>query len=116
LGATDKFGNITIARGLSSADRATTLRHELVHRFFSPRQGTALAEARANFGIAAYNRSQLVRFTEEALAEGIATGSIRAGLAHPLAGAYGITAVGLGTEAGLYFGGLGGVIYLGASQ
>jgi hypothetical protein len=110
-GSTNKFGNVTIARGLSSAERSATLRHELVHRFFSPQAGTAFAEARANMGIWAYENSQLVRYTEEALAEGIATGSVRAGLAYPLLGGYDLTVGGVCLEGGLYVGGVGGAIY-----
>jgi RHS repeat-associated protein len=116
LGATDKYGNITLARGLSNAERASTLRHELVHRFLSPRQGGAVAEARANFGIAAYRRSQLVRYAEEALAEGIATRSVKAGLKFPLQGGYGIGAPRLLAESLAYFGGIGAAIYAGSTQ
>jgi hypothetical protein len=48
----------------------------------------------------------LVRYLEEALAETVATGSLRTGLKFPLTG-YGITLGQLLGEAALYFGGLG---------
>ena len=98
LGSTDPIGNITIQRGLSGAELRQTLDHERVHRFFSPFQG-AFAKLRAQFNIAGYNNSQLLRFTEEAIAEGYSTGSVQKGILHPLVNGYDITAKGLAAEA-----------------
>jgi hypothetical protein len=39
LGVTDKFGNITIQPGLTEQALRETVRHEGVHRFFSPQRG-----------------------------------------------------------------------------
>lgn len=114
-GTTDKFGNIKIARGLSAAERSETIRHELVHRFFSPQAGTAFAEERAGFGMWAYGKSSLVKYTEEAIAEGIAKGSIRAGLVYPITAGY-VTTGGVCLEGGIYFGTIGSALYLGATQ
>jgi hypothetical protein len=103
-GSTDKFGNITIQRGLSMMERRLTLRHEMVHRFFSPRPGSFLAEARANVGMWAYNNLDLVRYTEEALAEGYSLRSLSKGVRYPLAGGYSLTNYRLAIEAGLFLG------------
>jgi hypothetical protein len=109
LGTTDKFGNITIKPGLSGRELIETVRHEGVHRFFSPKSGP-LKELRADIGMAAYRRSHLVRYAEEAIAETIGTGSLRRGLALPLHG-YGISTTRLATEAVGYIGITAGAAY-----
>jgi YD repeat-containing protein len=86
LGATDMLGNIIIKRGLTGPSLAITLRHEGVHRFFSPKTPGPFQMARARVGQWGYNTSHLLRYTEEALAEGIATRSLRKGLAFPMHG------------------------------
>jgi RHS repeat-associated protein len=109
LGATDKFGNITIRPGLSPKDFTETLRHETVHSVMSPRQGTFLASFRADLRMAGYRYSNALRYTEEALAEGYATKSVAQGLRFPFVGGY-------VTPAGLLFEGLvigNGPTYLG---
>jgi len=111
LGATDKFGNITIKPGLSGKDLIETVRHEGVHRFFSPKSGP-LMELRANIGMEAYGRSNLVRYAEEAIAETIGSGSLTKGLTFPLQG-YNISKVGLTAETAGYIGTTSGVAHAG---
>lgn len=88
LGTTDKFGNITIRPGLTGKVLDETVAHESVHRLLSPRATSVLGELRADLGMAAYQRSHLVRFIKEAAAETWATGSLRQGLAFPLREGY----------------------------
>lgn len=71
LGKTDPYGAITIARNQSMSEQRVTLFHELVHRYFSPRTGP-LRQIRAELNWSAYSRSALLRYLEEALAEGYA--------------------------------------------
>jgi hypothetical protein len=108
LGSTDKFGNITIQNGLSGRPLLETVRHEKVHAFLSPKQGTLFAEARANFGMFGYNNSSLLRYIEEAAAETVGTGSLYQGLKFPVTHGY-VTHGNVLLEAGAYSGG----IYLG---
>lgn len=85
LGTTDAYGTIEIARNQSLSEQRITLFHELVHRYFSPRVGP-LRQLRAELKISSYSRSALLRYLEEALAEGY--GLLRVnGLAQAL-GAY----------------------------
>ncbi len=87
-GETDPFGRITIAREgyvsvpgpngptavwtkFTAEEKYLTILHEMVHRFFSPRFGTLL-EFRASAGMTAYQRLYLLKYLEEALAEGYA--------------------------------------------
>ena len=69
LGETTAYGEITVARNQSLTEQRLTLFHELVHRFFSPRIGP-LRQLRAELNMSAYSRSALLRYLEEALAEG----------------------------------------------
>lgn len=69
LGGTDAYGVITIARNQSLTEQRITLFHELVHRYFSPRIGP-FRKLRAELNMSAYSRSALLRYLEEALAEG----------------------------------------------
>jgi hypothetical protein len=110
LGTTDKFGNITVQPGLSGRQLDETVRHEAVHRFFSPRPGGLIQEVRADLGIGAYQRSALVRYLEEGLAEGFATRSLRVGLRYPVEAGY-ATANQVLIEAGLYAGGSSAAAY-----
>jgi hypothetical protein len=71
LGKTSTYGVITIARNQSLTEQRLTLFHELVHRFLSPRTGP-FRQIRAEIGISGYARSALLRYLEEALAEGFA--------------------------------------------
>jgi len=71
LGETDAYGTISVARNQSLTEQRLTLLHELVHRYFSPRVGP-LRRLRAELNMSAYERSALLRYLEEALAEGYA--------------------------------------------
>jgi len=84
-GMTDKFGNITIRPGLAGKELWETVRHESVHRFFSPKSGP-FRKLRANLGYFGYGKSQLIRYTEEAIAETVATRSLLKGLSFPTVG------------------------------
>lgn len=90
----------------------STLRHESVHAWFSPRGNSPIATFRQNLGQAGYDRSQLLRFTEEAIAETCASRSLIQGIRHPLVNGYGITTGGLLLEGGLLGGGVAGGGYL----
>jgi len=69
LGETSPYGVIQVARNQPLTQQRAVLFHELVHRFFSPRFGP-FRQLRAEINIAAYNRSALLRYLEEAMAEG----------------------------------------------
>lgn len=71
LGTTDAYGAISIARNQSLGEQQLTLYHELVHRWFSPRMGP-FRQLRAQVAISGYNRSSILMYLEEALAEGYA--------------------------------------------
>ncbi|WPH12103.1 hypothetical protein [Variovorax paradoxus] len=85
LGSTGVFGEISVARNQSLTEQRLTLFHELVHRYFSPRMGP-LRQLRAQMSWSAYSRSALLRYLEEALAEGYGQLKVH-GLAQAL-GAY----------------------------
>jgi hypothetical protein len=107
LGVTDRYGNITIRPGLTGQMLQETVAHEGVHRFFSPRNTGPINRFRALVGEQAYGRSHLVRYIEEGLAEGIATGSLRTGLTYPVRAGY-VTPGRTLLEGGLYLGGTSG--------
>jgi hypothetical protein len=69
LGITDEYGEIIVSRDQSLTEQRITLYHELVHRFFSPKTGP-LRRLRAEANISGYMKSALLRYLEEALAEG----------------------------------------------
>ena len=71
MGITDEYGNIIISSALDADEARITLDHELVHRFFSPKFGPFL-RLRARVGISGYMRSAMLRYLEEAMAEGYA--------------------------------------------
>ncbi|HKU41438.1 MAG TPA: hypothetical protein VJR89_24945 [Polyangiales bacterium] len=71
LGTTVAYGGIQISRNQSLTEQRATLFHELVHRYFSPRTGP-LRQLRAEISYYAYLRSPLLRYLEEAMAEGYA--------------------------------------------
>jgi hypothetical protein len=110
LGETDPFGNITIRPGLTRQALIDTVRHESVHRFFSPRYGP-LRELRADIGMLGYERSHLLRYLEEALAETYATRSLLQGLRHPLNGGYDLCVWRIALEGGGYVVIVGGTAY-----
>jgi hypothetical protein len=67
-GFTTKFGDITYSTQGSATDVALVRHHEQVHSWLSPRF-SLLRNFRADLAMAAYRRSSLLRFLEEALAE-----------------------------------------------
>jgi hypothetical protein len=69
LGTTDAYGAISIARNQSISEQQLTLYHELVHRWFSPKMGP-FRQLRAQLAMSGYNRSSILMYLEEALAEG----------------------------------------------
>src|SRR5262249_27279829 len=94
-------GHITIQRGLTGQDLVETLRHETVHSVISQALGRG-SGARGWL----YGKSSVVRYAEEALAEGYATRSLSRGLAFPLTNGY-VSPWGLGIEVGGILAGLG---------
>ena len=99
--------------GLSRAEQVATLQHESVHAFLSPSGSGPVATLRQNIGQWGYDNSQLLRFTEEAIAETYSSGSLLQGLRHPLVNDYNITAGGLLRESGAAGAGLFGAGYFG---
>ena len=114
LGYTTPSGQIFLRPGLTPAEAASTLRHESLHAFLSVPNSAPLAAARQNLGMWGYNNSHLLRFTEEALAEGYATRSLMLGIRHPIINGYGISLPRLVGETAVVGGVVGGGIYLGA--
>jgi len=70
-GYADAYGNIVINTRLPLNEQKITLLHELVHRFFSPRI-SLFRKIRAELKMSAYQKSALLRYVEEVLAEGYA--------------------------------------------
>lgn len=68
-GTTDAYGTLQVARDQSLSEQRVTLFHELVHRYFAPRTGP-FRQLRASLHMTGYVRSALLRYVEEALAEG----------------------------------------------
>jgi RHS repeat-associated protein len=94
LGSTDEFGRITVQQGLTGQTLRETVRHETVHSVLTPRNPALAART-----VAAYERSHLWRYTEEALAEGYGAGSLIHGLRFPLQGGYGLSPLRIAAEA-----------------
>ena len=117
-GLTYEYGSIEISRDQSLTEQRLTLLHELVHRYFVPRTGP-WRKLRAELRLSAYARSALMKYLEEALAEGYAqlrvngfAAGLRA-LRFPLVGGY-VTVAQLAAE-GLALGTLslgGGLFYV----
>jgi RHS repeat-associated protein len=101
IGTTSAIGDITVAPGLSGKALQETIQHEGVHRLLSPLYGPMwLRQARGAFSMAAYNKSQLLRGSEEFMAEFYATGRLRDSV--KLLGKYGVSAKGYALELGAY--------------
>jgi hypothetical protein len=111
-GVTLPNGQVILQQGLSRAEQATTLAHESVHSFLTPRSGPFVG-FRQQLGQFAYDNSQLVRFSEEVAAQTYATGSLRLGIQHGFNPYYQISIGGLATEGAVYGGAVGGGFYLG---
>ena len=89
---------------------AEVISHEGVHRLLSARSGLWVS-FRQRWAERFYLNSHLLRYTEEALAETIATVSLRRGLAFPFTHGYGISGFRLAAEAGGAGVGYGGMLY-----
>ncbi len=93
LGTTSAYGDIAIDNSLSESESRITLDHELVHRYFSPKFGP-FRRLRASVRISGYVRSAMLKYLEEAMAEGYA--QVRAhglqgvitGIRWPIVGGY----------------------------
>jgi len=98
------------------------LYHEQVHSFFTPKG--PLSEVRANISMGAYNKSHLLRYTEEALAESVSQlrtrgqtgvgilGNLWEGLLLPLNPSYNLKRSRILLEAALYGGTIVGTSYV----
>lgn len=113
LGYTTPSGDVFLQSGLSRAEQVSTLRHESVHAFLSPSGSGPVTTFRQGLGQWGYDNSQLLRYSEETMAETYGSGSLLQGLRHPLVNGYGITPGGLLLEGGVVGGGLFGAGYLG---
>ena len=111
LGYTRPDGSIFLQPGLTRADQRHVLRHESVHAFFSPRGSGRLTRFRQTMGQCGYDNSQLLRFTEEAIAETYGSGSIMQGLSHPIRNPYGLSGSGLIIETSIYGTSVTGGVY-----
>jgi RHS repeat-associated protein len=106
--AGDIFINPAVKQGSPLFNWA--LKHEGVHRFLTPRSGLFVS-ARQTVRRVLYQRSHLLKYTEEVWAETAASGSLRTGLAYPFKHptVYGIKGYRLVLEGGAYIGaGYGG--------
>lgn len=70
-GYAETYGDITINTRLSQEEQGITLNHEKVHAFFSPKLAS-FRQVRAGIARSGYARSALLRYIEEAIAEGYA--------------------------------------------
>lgn len=71
-GETDKYGNIHYSSLGTKTDQALALQHEKVHSFLAPKTLNGLRELRCNVGMLGYEKSSVLRYVEEAAAEGYA--------------------------------------------
>ncbi len=116
-GGTDKYGNVTVSSAGTPKDIAIATSHEAVHSFLSPKAMNGLRELRANAGMTAYDKSQLCRYLEEALAETYAQVKVNGlsalpeGLTFPLREKYDLTLSGVIKEGAIGTVVYGGVLY-----
>jgi hypothetical protein len=114
-GRTDKFGNVVYSTLGSPNDIALVRYHESVHSLLSPKLNL-LREFRANIGVAAYQRSSLVKYLEEALSETYAQlrvagfKGLPTGIAFPVKEGY-VTLRAVVTEGAIATIGVGGTTY-----
>jgi hypothetical protein len=115
-GGTDKWGNVTYSSAGTATDVALVEAHESVHSFLSPKALNGLREFRADARMAAYQRSALFQYLEEALAESYAqakvngVASIPEGIRFPMRAGY-VTLGRVITEAAIGTIAYGGVLY-----
>ena len=70
-GITNEYGDIVIEQSLSPQDKLATLYHEQVHQVLTPKL-YFLRNVRIQLAMEGYNRSYLLRYLEEALAQTVA--------------------------------------------
>src|SRR5258708_5396961 len=70
-GITNQYGDIVIEDSLSLAEQQKTLYHEQVHQFLTPKL-YFLRNIRIQVALDGYNRSYVLRYLEEALAQSVA--------------------------------------------
>ncbi len=95
-GATDKYGNVTFSPHGTKQQVALAKAHESVHSFLSPKTMNALRDVRADIGMAAYAKSNALRYIEEAAAEtyaqckvnGMSFKSVATGVKFPVTNGY----------------------------
>jgi hypothetical protein len=106
VGSTSVWGDIRISSALSRADRRATLFHEVVHRALTPKL-YALRELRIQIAIQGYERSVILKYLEEAMAEtyaqlrtkGVDMNALLEAITFPVRAAdYEITLAKVGTE------------------
>jgi hypothetical protein len=98
VGETTVWGDVKISSALSRSDARATLFHELVHSFLTPKL-YPLRELRVQIAIQGYERSVILRYLEEALAEtyallrtkGFNMNAMIEGITFPVGPAYDIT-------------------------
>lgn len=116
-GLTNKYGDVTYSTQGSAADQAIARNHELVHSWLSPKL-KFLRTFRADIGMGAYQKSQFLRYLEEALAETYAQVKARGasglpdGIKFPMNGGYSLTLKGVMTEAAIGTVVVGGTMYV----
>lgn len=91
LGNTLPNGHVFRLPGLSRQVQAHVLRHEGVRSFLSAADSVSFATFRQNVGMCGHNNSHVLRYVEEAIAEGYSSRSILQGLKHPIVNPYGIS-------------------------
>ena len=111
LGYTLPNGSVYLQPGLPRVQQVETLRHEGVHAFLSVTDDATFALPRQSLGMWGYNNSNLLRWGEEALAQGIATRSFIEGVKFPIVNPYGISIPRLGAEGAIVGGGIFGSWY-----
>jgi hypothetical protein len=107
LGVTSYWGDIEISSSLSEADAQATLLHEQVHASLTPKL-YLLRDLRVQIKTQGYNRSVVLRYIEEAMAEtyallatkGLNMNALVSGVTFPVTSqGYDITLAKMGTEA-----------------
>ena len=115
-GGTDKFGNMEYSTQGTPQQQNLVKFHESVHSALSPKF-RILQNFRADLAMTAYQRSQFLRYLEEALSETYAQLKVNGvkgvpdGIKFPLNGGYALTIKGIATEAAIGTVVAGGVAY-----
>jgi len=110
MGHTLPNGDIFLRPGMTVAEETFALSHESVHSYLSVRGSGRIGDFRRALGMWGYNESAVLRYTEEAMAQGYATNSLLKALKFPIAKGY-VTGTRLAIE-GIGLGvGYGGSLY-----